>query len=66
MRNFICSLFTCFLWKREVIKFRHRKHSHHTAEVVIYRRPWDKSTKTQIESDMYTIDFEEVRPTFYW
>lgn len=57
MRNLICSIFTCLLWKRKTLNFVHGHFKHHKAKVVYYHRPWDKDTKENIVADMAKANF---------
>jgi hypothetical protein len=56
MRNLICSIFTCFLWRRKALKFIHVE-PYQTATVVYYSRPWDKDKENQIVADMAKAGF---------
>lgn len=57
MRNLICSVFTCFLWRRKTLHFTHSEFNHHHATVVCYQRPWDKNTEYTIIADMAKAKF---------
>ena len=67
MRNFICGLFTFFMWKREVIVCQSTDDNENKvyAKIVFYRRPWEKNPKRRILDKLAKADFFEEVHSFW-